>query len=105
MKEELSIIDILDMMIRHWWILLITALSFSIVAFVYAEVFVDPLYRTDGTLYVNAQRTQSNDVTQGNQIASYQLVNTYKEILTRRTFLSGVSQDMGGRYSISDLSE
>ena len=103
LKEELSIIDILDMMIRHWWILLITALSFSIVAFVYAEVFVDPLYRTDGSLYVTAQRTQSNDVTQGNQIASYQLVNTYKEILTRRTFLSGVSQDMGGRYSISDL--
>ena len=103
MKEELSIIDILDMMIRHWWILLVTALVFSIVAFVYAEVFVDPLYRTDGTLYVNAQRTQSSDITQGHQLASQNLVITYKEILTRRTFLAGVSEDMEGRYSVADL--
>ena len=103
MKEELSFIDILDMMIRHWWILLVTALIFATVAFVYAEVFVDPLYRTDGTLYVNAQRTQSSDISQGDILASQNLVVTYKEILTRRTFLSGVVQDMNGKYSIADL--
>ena len=103
MKEELSIIDILDMMIRHWWILLVTALVFSAVAFVYAEVFVDPLYRTDGTLYVSAQRTQSSDITQGNIMASQGLVATYKEILTRRTFLSGVAQDLEHKYSVSEL--
>jgi len=103
LKEELSIIDILDMMIRHWWILLVTALIFSAVAFVYAEVFVDPLYRTDGTLYVNAQRSQSSDRSQGDILASQGLVVTYKEILTRRTFLSGVASDLEGKYSVSDL--
>lgn len=103
LKEELSIIDILDLMIRHWWILLVTALVFCSVAFVYAEVFVDPLYRTDGTLYVNAQRTQTSDLSQGEITASQKLVVTYKEILTRRTFLSGVASDLGHRYSISEL--
>ena len=103
MKEELSNIYVLDMMIRHWWILLVTALVFSGVAFVYAEVFVDPLYRTDGTLYVNAQRTQSSDISQSGIIASQELVITYKEILTRRTFLAGVSADMGYDYSVAEL--
>jgi hypothetical protein len=85
LKEELSIIDILDMMIRHWWILLVTALVFGMVTFVYLEVFVDPLYSTDGTLYVNAQREQSSNVSASGMQASQELVITYKEILTRRT--------------------
>lgn len=103
MKEEYSIIDIIDMMIRHWWILLVTALVFGIVAFVYLEVFVDPLYRTDGTLYVNAQREYSVNVSQGGMSASQELLLTYKEILTRRTFLTGVASDMAYRYSVSEL--
>lgn len=103
MKEEYSIIDILDMMIRHWWILLVTALVFGMVTFAYLEVFVDPEYSTDGTLFVNAQREHSVNVSQGGMMASQELVHTYKEILTRRTFLTGVSADMNYRYSVSDL--
>lgn len=103
MKEEYSIIDIIDMMIRHWWILLVTALVFGTVAFVYLEVFVDPLYRTDGTLYVSAQRQHSDNVTTGGMSASQELLLTYKEILTRRTFLAGVSADLGHKYSASTL--
>ena len=103
MKEELSIIDILDMMIRHWWILLVTSLVFGAIAFVYAEVFVDPLYRTDGYLYVNAHRTQSSDITTSGINASQELVITYKEILTRRTFLSGVAADLEYAYSVNEL--
>ena len=103
MKEEYSIIDIIDMMIRHWWILLVTALLFGAVAFVYLEVFEDPLYRTDGTLYVSAQREHSVNVSSGGMSASQELLLTYKEILMRRTFLSGVAADMGNRYTVSNL--
>ncbi len=103
MKEQLSITEIIDMMIRRWWILAITSISISIAAFAYTEIFVDELYKTDGTLYVNAQRTQSSDISQTRLSASQELVNTYKEILGRRTFLSRVAADLDNRYTVGNL--
>ena len=103
LNEKIGIADIIDMMIRRWWIWTICAITFSIGAFIYTQVFVEPLYRSDGTLYVNAQRTQDIDITQGDMNSSQALVKTYQEILSRRTFLSQVSADLDGRYSASQL--
>ena len=103
MKEQLTITELIDMMIRRWWILAIAAISLSIATFAYTEIFVDPLYRTDGTLYVNAQRTQSSDISSSRLSASQDLVNTYKEILVRRTFLSRVAADLDNRYTVNDI--
>ncbi len=91
------------MMIRRWWILAIAAITMSIAAFTYTEIFIDPLYQSDGALYVNAQRTQNTDVSQANILASQKLVETYKEILSRRTFLSRVAADLDNRYSINSI--
>ena len=104
MKEHLSLTELIDMMVRRWWILAIAAVSLGIIAFIYAQVFIDPLYQSDGTLYVSAQRTQSSDISQSSMAASTRLVDTYKEILVRRTFLSQVSHDVGDRYSVENLS-
>lgn len=105
MKEQLSLAEIIDIFLRKWWIIALCAVIFSVGAFFYAQVMVDPLYRTDGTLFVNAQRTQTSDVSQMNLIASKQLAETYKEILTRRTFLSRVSEDVHNRYNLAELSK
>ena len=105
MKENLSLTELIDMMVRRWWILAIAAVSLGIIAFIYAQVFIDPLYQSDGTLYVSAQRTQSSDVSQSYLTASQKLVDTYKEILGRRTFLSQVAQDVDNKYSITNLSK
>lgn len=103
MNEKIGIAEILEMMIRRWWIWAICAATFSIGAFIYTQVFVEPLYRTDGTLYVNAQRTQDIDISQGEMASSQTLVKTYQEILNRRTFLSRVSADLDGKYSVGQL--
>lgn len=103
LNDQLKITDIIDMLIRRWWIWVITALVFSVVTFVYTEIFVDPLYKTEGTLYVNALRTQTSDVSSANLSASQELVTTYQEILKRRTFLQQISNDMANRYSVSSL--
>lgn len=103
MNEKIGIADIIEMMIRRWWIWAICAVTFSIGAFVYTQVFVDPLYKTNGTLYVNAQRTQDINISQGEMSSSQALVKTYQEILSQRTFLSQISEDMDGRYSAGQL--
>ena len=43
------------------------------------------------------------DISQGQLNSSQELVKTYKEILSRRTFLSQVSEDLDGRYSAGEL--
>lgn len=91
------------MLLKRWWILVICAAVLSVSAFFYAQVMVDPMYKTDGTLYVNARRTQSSDISQTNLLASQQLANTYKEILSRRTFLSRVAADVDNRYTVQQL--
>lgn len=103
MNDQLSITDIIDMLIKRWWIWVVAAVSLSVVTFIYTEIFVDPLYRTDGNLYVSAQRTQTSDLSQQSQMASQTLVTTYKEILGSRSFLSQVSQDLDGTYTIENL--
>ena len=55
LNQKIGITDIIDMMIRRWWIWILCAVTFSVVAFVYTEIFVDPIYRTDGTVYVNSK--------------------------------------------------
>ena len=103
LKEQFGIAELINIFLRRWWILALSAIILSVSAFFYAQFMVTPLYRTDGTLYVNARRTQSSDVSQTNLLASQQLATTYKEILTRRTFLSQIAADVGGRYSVGQL--
>jgi len=103
LKEQLSLAEIIGMFLRRWWVLAISAIVLSVSAFFYAQFMVNPLYTTNGTLYVSAQRTQTSDVSQMNLLASQQLATTYKEILTQRNFLTRVSQDTQNRYSVSKL--
>jgi len=103
LNEQIEISEIIDMMIRRWWIWAISAVVFSLVTFVYTEIFVDPLYRTEGTLYVNAQRIQTIDISSGDMTSSRELAKTYEEILKRRTFLSQIAEDLDGKYTTGEL--
>ena len=92
MKEQFSISEIINIFLRRWWIIALSAIILCVSGFFYAQFVVTPLYRTDGTLYVNARRTQTSDVSGANLVASQQLATTYKEILKRRTFLAQVAE-------------
>lgn len=104
MKEQFSLSELINIFLRKWWILALSAIILCVSAFFYAQFIVTPLYRTDGTLYVNARRTQTSDVSGANIVASQQLATTYKEILKRRTFLAQVAEDVGNKYSVGQLS-
>ena len=104
MKEQFSISELINIFLRRWWIIALSAVILCVSGFFYTQFIVTPLYRTDGTLYVNARRTQTSDVSTTNIMASQQLATTYKEILKRRTFLAQVAEDVGNKYSVGELS-
>jgi len=104
LKEELKLMDIVDMLMRRWWIMLISMIVVGIMAFIFTEVFISPSYRSTGALYVNASKEQTNqNITTGTISASQQLVNTYAEILKRRTFLEDVASDIDDKYTVKQL--
>lgn len=104
MKEEIKLMDLVDMLMRRWWIMFISMVVVAVIAFVFTEVFITPQYSSEGALYVNATKEQiDQSVTTNTITASQKLVTTYAEILKRRTFLEGVASDINDEYSIKQL--
>ncbi len=104
MNEQISIVDVVDMLLRRWWLMLVSAVVVGIAAFMYTNLFIDPMYRSEGALYVNSTQNQiSGEVTTGAISASKQLVTTYAEILQRRTFLEQVVQDLNNKYTVDQI--
>lgn len=104
MNEQLSVLDIIDMLLRRWIIILISAVLVGVFAFVYSEIFISPVYSSKATLYVNSSREiTTSEISQANMNSSRQLVMTYAEILQARTFLEKVADDMDNKYTVNEI--
>lgn len=100
MNNQLNIVSIIDMLLRRWNIILLSAILVGVFSFVYSEVFIQPEYVSKATLYVNAsQKNTNNEISSTSINSSRQLVMTYAQILQTRTFLGDVAKDVDGRYS------
>ncbi len=104
MNDQLNILSIIDMLLRRWTIIVLTAVLVGVFAFVYSEVFISPVYSSTASLYVNSSKEIVNDeISQANMNSSRQLVMTYAEILQARTFLSKVADDLDDKYTVSQI--
>lgn len=106
MNGELSIIEILNVMIRKWWLIAAFVMVIGGGTYVYTDLFIEPLYKTDGSIYVNCETeaTQISDVASVGRLESnYRLASTYVEILKARTFLTEVARDLNNKYSYSQI--
>lgn len=105
-KNELNIIEIVNMMLRRWWLILVMMLVGGIIAFMYTDFFMVPMYKTDGSLYVNCE-TESleldDSASAGKLNSNSRLATTYVEILKRRSFLTGVAADIGNKYTYKQI--
>lgn len=106
MKHEINIIEIINLLIKRIWLLVIMALLGAVISYMYTDFFVIPRYKTQGSLYVNCE-TESNEVedsaSAGKLNSNYRLAQTYVEILKGRTFLEGVSADLNEKYSGNEI--
>lgn len=106
MNEQLNVVNIIDMLLKRWFVVLISTICMGIFAFVYSEVFISPMYSSTASLYVNSERQKVTDNVNTSELnSSRQLVMTYAEILKSRTFLSNIAQDLDNEYSTSQLNK
>ncbi len=104
MNEQLNLLSIIDILLKRWTVILMSAILVGVFAFMYSEVFISPTYSSTASLYVNSNKQNiSEDVSSATINSSRQLVMTYAEILRARTFLEVIATDLNGRYTVNQL--
>lgn len=103
MNEQLSIMNVVDMLLKKWYVLFIAAIIGGLCSYIFTDLFIQPKYSAGTTLYVNASTKKTEEVSSSNIAASQQLVNTYAEILKARDFLDKIARDLDGKYTSNEI--
>jgi capsular polysaccharide biosynthesis protein len=101
MEQELSLRDVLGVLRRRAWIVLVVVFVAVVMAALLSYVILPPAYQSNTTLIVNEKQsaTQNDNSINYGQIQTYQaLAVTYAKIITSRTIL----QDTISRLSLSE---
>lgn len=102
--NEISIINVLMLVIQHWWVIAMVGAIFAIAVYAYSKTTSVPTYRSTGNLYIDTQREQKNeDVNATALINTVNLMPSYVEVLSSRTFCSQISDDIDNKYSYSEI--
>ena len=100
MNNKLNSVEVMNMLLRKWYIVFIAALAGGGIAFVFTDIFIDEKYSTDITLYVNASNKDVEEISSANITASQKVVNTYAEILKSRNFIDKIIKDLPDEMKI-----
>lgn len=103
-ESEISIIDIINMMLTFWWFIVILAVLVGGATYVYFKMTSIPEYKSTSRLYIDteAQKT-STDVNASSITNATNLLPTYIVVLQSKTFLDLVSDDLDNKYTVSDI--
>lgn len=107
MSKETTFVQVINMMLRKWWLILIAGIVFAAGTYIMSKTFITPMYKTDGSLYVNAETEASSldeVASSGRLNSSMRLAATYAEILKRRGFLEKVADVVGGGITYQQIS-
>lgn len=103
-ESEISIVDIINMMLTFWWFIVILAVLVGGATYVYFKMTSIPEYKSTSRLYIDteAQKT-STDVNASSITNATNLLPTYIVVLQSKTFLDLVSDDLDNKYTVSDI--
>lgn len=104
---EISLSDVLSVILRRWWIILIAIILCSVLVFVYLSVTYVPTYKSTAKMYVNNDSSTINsslvNISSSDILASQALVNTYCVILKSRVTLDEVIRRSQLDYTYEQL--
>lgn len=109
MLKQLSIEDVIGIILKKWWIVLISFIIGGILAFTYTAFFISPVYISRGTLYVNnksipgANSNGNTNLNAGDLSVALKLVDTYTVILKSDRFMKIVDQKIDVPYKYDQL--
>lgn len=100
MEREINISEVLDLVIRRWWIIVLCVAVTSAVTYFCSAFLIAPVYTSSGSLYVRSVEEVVDSNVEISEInASKTLVNTYIEILRSARFTNIIAEDVDLGYS------
>lgn len=102
--NEVSILDIIVLVMRNWWIVGLVGLVLAVACYAYSKSTAVPTYRSTGNLYIDTQRERiDDDVNATALLYARDLMPTYIEILESRTFNTIISEAMNNKYTYQEI--
>ena len=99
----LDIRAVLALIRKNLVLLIALALVGAVVAYLYTDYMVTPMYEASVTLVVNTRDEQTTLITTGEITSARQLINTYSVILTNDALLDDIITQLNLRTSTSSL--
>lgn len=109
MLKQLSIEEIIGIIFKKWWIVLISFIIGGVLAFSYTQFFISPVYVSKGTLYVNNKGIPGmmpnveTNINANDLSVALKLVDTYTVILKSNRFMEIVSEKIDLPYTYNQL--
>lgn len=100
--EEIDLTELFNYFLKRAYIIVITALVFLVVGLTYTIFLKEPLYKSDVNVILVSKSSQSSSL-QSDLAANQKLVATYRELVTSRSVLNEVIEDLDLTYTITEL--
>ena len=105
-ESDISVIEIINMMLTFWWFIVILAVLVGGATYTYFKVSSIPVYKSTSRIYINTEGQQtSTDVNANALVGAANLLPTYIEVLQSKTFLDKVSDDLDNKYTTKEILE
>lgn len=103
-ESQISLIDVINMMLAFWWLIAIMAIVAGGATYTYSKITSVAQYESTGTLYIDTQKEQTSDDVNTTGLKNAQvLLPTYIEVLKSEPFLEIVSDDIDNKYSAASI--
>lgn len=109
--NNISLVSLVKIAIRHFYILVISALVCGIAAFSYCQFVAVPVYSATGSVLVtngaiindSTESNTSSKISNTDIAASLQLANTITDILKTNDIYKELADNTGNKYTYSEL--
>lgn len=104
MEESISLSKVIQLLKSKSYLIFIFTIVGLFIGMIFSFMLLTPNYRS--TVQVIVTQDNDNQIIQNTEVqANIQLVNTYNEIIKSPFIIEKVVADLGGEYTVSELSQ
>lgn len=95
MENEIELKQIVAILLKRWWLILVLPVIAALAAFYFTTYFVEPVYQSGTTLYViNKNTAVQNTIAYNDLLTGQQLVKDYRELIVSRRVTGAVISEL-----------
>ena len=110
LEKEINIQDIISEALKRWWLIVISVIVCGAIFFSYSKFFVNELFTSEGSVYVDnkaqevvSSEGENNTANLYDLTTAEMLVDTYIEILSSNRFFELIRKNIDTPYTAKQL--